>query len=249
MEGEGNDRANITLPSIQLKLLQAINETGVPIVVVLINGGQVACPWVKQHVPAVVEAFYPGQFGGTAIAAILYGDASPSGRLPYTIYNTDFTNRRPDIGDMSLSANGGITYQYYTGKPLWPFGYGLSYTTAKLAWVSPAELCGTNSSLDKLSYVVTVTNKGSVPSDVTVLAFITHRNTTAPEPLPRRQLFAFCRVSDVQPTGPGKNCTLAMAASVVARSGVVFPGDYAVTVELGDGTSLEGGLVVAEGDR
>jgi hypothetical protein len=114
-EGEDLDRINITLPAVQLKLLQAINATGVPVVVVLINGGQVACRWVKANIPAVVEAWYPGEMGGDAIAAILYGDISPSGRLPYTMYDEDFTSRRPSIGDMSLSGQGGLTYQYYQG--------------------------------------------------------------------------------------------------------------------------------------
>ena len=83
-EGEGRDRADILLPAVQLALLQAVYATGVPVVLVLINGGQLAIPWAKQHVPSIVEAFYPGSFGGEAIAQVLYGDVSPSGRLPYT---------------------------------------------------------------------------------------------------------------------------------------------------------------------
>ena len=115
-EGEGRDRANITLPDVQLKLLQAVVGAGTPVVLVLINGGQLAIPWAKIHVPAIVEAFYPGQMGGDAIAAVLYGDVSPSGRLPYTMYDDDFVGRRPDIGDMSLSANGGITCVWLLGN-------------------------------------------------------------------------------------------------------------------------------------
>ena len=115
-EGEGRDRANITLPDVQLKLLQAVVGAGTPVVLVLINGGQLAIPWAKMHVSAIVEAFYPGQMGRDAIAAVLYGDVSPSGRLPYTMYDDDFVGRRPDIGDMSLSANGGITCVWLRGK-------------------------------------------------------------------------------------------------------------------------------------
>jgi len=211
----------------------------------------------------VVEAFYPGQFGGTAISSILYG-LSPSGRLPYTIYDADFTTRRPDIGlialqfckqiltlpyisigEMSLSTNGGITYQYYEGKPLWPFGYGLSYTSFGLSWAAPSNLSGTSSTLNQLSYGVNVVNTGAVVSDVSVLAYLTHQSTAAPGPLPRRELFAFCRIRDLHPGAPGKNCTLAVSATVVAHGGEVYSGDYAIAVELGDGTSLLGSLAVA----
>jgi hypothetical protein len=271
-EGEDNDRANITLPVVQLKLLKRIVQTGVPTVVVLINGGQVACPWVKANIPAVVEAFYPGQFGGTALATILYGDDSPSGRLPYTMYgerspqhpttpthprrtpnhslpvcaDADFVARRPDIGDMSLSNSGGITYQYYRGAPLWPFGFGLSYSSFSMAWVSAASLSASKATVGNgtLMYVVWVENTGGVASDVTVLAFLRHRATAAPQPRPLRQLCAFCRVSNLQPQD-GRNCTLTVAASVVARGGVVFAGDYEVAVEFGDGTGLSGALEVA----
>ena len=137
-EGEDRDRANITLPDVQLKLLQAVAAAGMPVVLVLINGGQLAIPWAKasKDVSAIVESFYPGQMGGDAIASVLYGDVSPSGRLPYTMYDSDFVGRRPNIGDMSLSTGGGLTYQYYDGTPLWPFGFGLSYTTFALHWHS-----------------------------------------------------------------------------------------------------------------
>ena len=185
-EGEDNDRINITLADVQLKLLQAVSATGTPIVLVLINGGQVAIPWAKEHVPAIVEAFYPGQFGGDAVASILYGDTSPSGRLPYTMYDDDFASRRPSIGDMDLRANGGLTYMHYTGTPLWPFGWGLSYTTFELSWPAASvpvpvlrhdlqsyqDYAG-HQQTEQSAYNVSVTNTGNVTSDVSVLAYAT----------------------------------------------------------------------------
>ena len=256
-EGEDRDRANITLPAVQLELLQAVAATGTPVVLVLINGGQLAIPWAKAHVPAIVEAFYPGQMGGDAIAAVLYGDASPSGRLPYTIYDADFTARRPDIGDMSLSARGGITYQYYSGSVLWRFGWGLSYTTFALAWRSAAHLrttrralLGGNSGVSggAPAFVVTATNEGSVTSDLAVLAFVSADGAmVVGAPQPQRELFAFCRLRAVAP-GRSAHCELAVAPAVLAHNATVFTGSYAVTVELGDGTAVAGSLLVAARD-
>eukprot|EP00656_Telonema_subtile_P016917 TRINITY_DN18976_c0_g1_i1.p1 TRINITY_DN18976_c0_g1~~TRINITY_DN18976_c0_g1_i1.p1 ORF type:complete len:703 (+),score=112.32 TRINITY_DN18976_c0_g1_i1:153-2261(+) len=234
-EGEDHDRLNISLPAIQLKLLQAIQATGVSTVLVLINGGQVAVPWAKQHVPAIVEAFYPGQFGGDALASVLYGDTPPSGRLPYTIYDDDFTTRRPDIGDMSLSANGGITYQYYQGTPLWPFGWGLSFTTFALNFRSVGNYArGQAAPL----YVVDVTNTGSKTSDVTILGFLSagaklHLSLTQPI----RELFGFCRLRAVAPQQTVQ-CELAVDMNVLAHNGVVYAAEYSISVELGDGSHV-----------
>ena len=262
-EGEDRDRANITLPRVQLRLLQAVVAASrtQAVVLVLVNGGQLAIPWAKAHVPAIVEAFYPGQMGGDAIAAVLYGDAPPSGRLPYTVYDDDFAARRPDIGDMSLSGSGGITYQYYGGAPLWPFGHGLSFTTWALSWAAGAAGAGrqqrtTQQALaDELrrhgnakpgtAFAVTVTNTGSVmASDVVVLAFLSADAVLIPgAPQPLRELFAFCRLRAVAPRASAQ-CELTVAASVVAHNATIFAGAYSVSVELGDGTSISGSLLV-----
>jgi beta-glucosidase-like glycosyl hydrolase len=243
-EGEDNDRANITLSAVQLKLLQAVHATGVPVVVVLISGGQVAIPWAKANVPAIIQAWYPGELGGDAIGAVLYGDASPSGRLPYTFYDDDFTNRRPSIGDMSLSSSGGITYMHYDGTPLWPFGWGLSYTTFLLNWVSESQHKTKLTTLVQApypSYTVSVTNIGAVSSDVSVLAFLAAEVGSVAEPAPLRELFAFCRLHAVPPR-QSRQCDLAVDPAVVAHHGRIRSGHYAVSVELGDGTSIRGGL-------
>jgi len=127
-EDEGWDHRQIALPGVQGQLIQAVHAANPKIVLVLIHGGPLGIDWEKTNVPAIVDAFYPGSMGGDAIASILAGDVSPSGRLPNTIYPADFINVR-DIWDMNLRDKGGITYRYYTGTPLWEFGFGLSYTT------------------------------------------------------------------------------------------------------------------------
>ena len=254
-EGEDRDRSNITLPQVQEKLLQAIVQVSGKqnVVLVLINGGQVAIPWAKKNVPAIVESFYPGQMGGEAIAAILYGDVSPSGRLPYTFYDADFVSRRPNIGYMSLSGGGGLTYQYYDGVPLWPFGWGLSYTSFELGWHSARRLVTTTRELEKeleknggdvgagIVFAVTATNTGKVTSDISILAFLQGRNAGDP----RRELFAFCRIRSLAPT-KSKECRLKVAPSVVANNATIMAGTYDVVVELGDGTSVHGTLDVVE---
>ena len=239
------------MPKVQEKLLQAIVEVSGKqnVVLVLINGGQVAIPWAKKNVPSIVESFYPGQMGGDAIASILYGDVSPSGRLPYTFYDADFVSRRPNIGDMSLSGSGGLTYQYYDGVPLWPFGWGLSYTSFKLEWHSAHHMTTTTRELERelarefeksvekgavgdidagIIFSVTATNTGNVTSDISILAFLQGRN----EGDPRRELFAFCRIRSLAPT-KSEQCHLKVASSIVANNATIFAGTYDVVVELG----------------
>ena len=123
---DGGDRTSIELPMVQEKMLEAVAATGKPLVVVLMNGSALAVDWAKQHANAIVEAWYPGEEGGTAIGDVLTGAVNPAGRLPLTFYAS--TSDLPPFDDYSMS---GRTYRYYRGKPLWGFGYGLSYSTFK----------------------------------------------------------------------------------------------------------------------
>jgi beta-glucosidase len=123
---DGGDRTSIELPAAQQKMLEAVAATGKPLVVVLMNGSALAVDWAKQHANAIVEAWYPGEEGGTAIANVLAGRVNPAGRLPITFYAS--TKDLPPFDDYSMA---GRTYRYYTGTPLWGFGYGLSYSTFK----------------------------------------------------------------------------------------------------------------------
>lgn len=117
------DRTRLELTGIQEALLKRIHATGTPIVLVLLNGSAVAINWADEHLPAIVEAWYPGEAGGTAIADVLFGAYNPAGRLPVTFYRS--TEDLPPFEDYTMQ---GRTYRYFTGEPLYPFGHGLSYT-------------------------------------------------------------------------------------------------------------------------
>ncbi len=130
---DGGDRSSIELPAVQQQLVDALAELGKPLILVLMNGGAIALRDAGQKADAVLEAWYPGQNGGTAIVETLLGDSNPSGRLPITFYAS--TSQLPPFADYSMR---GRTYRYFAGKPLYSFGYGLSYThfqylTAKLS--------------------------------------------------------------------------------------------------------------------
>ncbi len=118
----GGDRTDLRLPKPQRELLQDLVAAGKPVILVLTGGSAIAIDWADQHVPAILMAWYPGQRGGSAVADVLFGDASPGGRLPVTFYKADA--KLPHFEDYSMQ---GRTYRYYEDKPLYPFGYGLSY--------------------------------------------------------------------------------------------------------------------------
>ncbi|HKZ09513.1 MAG TPA: glycoside hydrolase family 3 C-terminal domain-containing protein [Rhodanobacteraceae bacterium] len=118
------DRTDIALPAVQRALLERVAATGKPLVVVLMSGSAVAIDWAQQHADAILDAWYPGEAGGSAIAQVLAGDYDPAGRLPVTFYRS--TRDLPPYVSYAMK---GRTYRYFEGTPLYPFGYGLSYTT------------------------------------------------------------------------------------------------------------------------
>jgi beta-glucosidase len=120
----GGDRTSIDLPTAQQDLLKAVAATGKPLIVVLQNGSALAINWTQQHAAAILEAWYPGEAGGTAIAETLAGDNNPAGRLPLTFYSS--LSQLPPFDDYAMEHR---TYRYFTGQPLYTFGYGLNYTT------------------------------------------------------------------------------------------------------------------------
>ncbi len=124
VEAEGRDRRDLDLPGAQEQLLEAVYAANPKVALVLMNAGPLAVNWAQDHVPAIMEAWYPGEDGGTAVARALFGEDNPSGHLPYTAYpNLDGV---PQPHDYNISH--GYTYQYYQGVPLYAFGHGLSYT-------------------------------------------------------------------------------------------------------------------------
>jgi beta-glucosidase len=162
---DGGDRTSIDLPAPQEKLLESAVATGKPVIVVLQSGSAVSLNWANQHAAAILEAWYPGVAGGTAIARTLAGENNPAGRLPVTFYAN--LEGLPLFTDYGIK---GRTYRYFQGKPLWGFGYGLSYTTFKYGAVtvsSEAPNAG-----DPIKATVTVTNSGATGGDEVVEAYV-----------------------------------------------------------------------------
>jgi len=120
----GGDRISLDLPRAQQELMEKVVAAGKPTVLVLMNGSALAVNWARDHVPAILEAWYPGQAGGDAIADVLFGDYNPGGRLPVTFYKS--ADQLPPFTDYSMQ---GRTYRFFKGEPLFRFGHGLSYTT------------------------------------------------------------------------------------------------------------------------
>lgn len=181
----GGDRTEIDLPDTQERLIREIHKLGKPVVLVLQNGSPLSIPWEDQRMNAVVEGWYGGQSAGTAISDVLFGDYNPSGRLPITVYKS--LGQLSDFEDYSMK---GKTYRYFEGKPLYEFGYGLSYTTFKYSNLSlPTEL-PTNQSVE---VTVDVTNTGKMGGDEVVQLYISHSGL--PFNTPIRSLKGFQRVS------------------------------------------------------
>lgn len=124
VEAEGRDRQQLGLPGGQEQLLEAVYKVNPQIAVVLMNGGPLSVTWAKDNVPAILEAYYAGEEGGNAIAGVLFGDSNPSGKLPYTVYQS--TDQLPPQTEYDITQ--GFTYMYFQGEPVFPFGHGLSYT-------------------------------------------------------------------------------------------------------------------------
>jgi beta-glucosidase len=161
----GGDRTKINLPAAQQNLLEAVAGTGKPVIVVLMSGSAVALPWAQQHAAAILEAWYPGVEGGTAIARTLAGLNNPAGRLPVTFYNS--VDDLPDFTEYSMKNR---TYRYYTGKPEWGFGYGLSYTSFNYG---PITLSTSKLQAgEPLTATVSVTNAGKWAGDEVVEAYL-----------------------------------------------------------------------------
>jgi beta-glucosidase len=176
----GGDRTSLDLPAPQQKLLERVHATGKPTVLVLMNGSAMSVNWADKHVPAIVEAWYPGEEGGNAVAALLAGDYSPAGRLPVTFYKS--ADQLPPFGDYAMK---GRTYRYFTGDPLYRFGHGLSYTSFGYG-PAKAVAAGTGATV-----TVEVTNKGAMDGDEVVQLYVSHPGVAG---APVRALQGFQRV-------------------------------------------------------
>ena len=187
LEGfRGGDRTRIDLPAAQERLLERIVAVGKPTVLVLLNGSALAVSWAQQHVPAIVEAWYPGQAGGSAIADVLFGDYNPGGRLPVTFYKS--VDDLPPFDDYRME---GRTYRFFKGTPLYPFGYGLSYTS--FAYKQLRTSAGTLRADDTLTVRVDVTNTGQREGDEVVQLYVRHLGSRVTRP--REDLRGYRRVT------------------------------------------------------
>jgi beta-glucosidase len=182
---KGGDRIDIGLPAAQQKLMEEIVALGKPVVLVLLNGSALAVNWARDHVPAIVEAWYPGEAGGDAIADVLFGDYNPAGRLPVTFYRS--ADQLPAFTDYRMA---GRTYRYFTGEPLYPFGYGLSYTNFAYRNLRlPSE----TRAGDTVAVSVEVQNTGQTAGEEVVELYVKHVGAAVPAPL--ISLEGFARVS------------------------------------------------------
>ncbi len=183
LEGfDKGDRSDITLPKTQIALMKKVQALGKPTIVVLMNGSALAVNWAGDNIPAILESWYPGEFGGKAIADVLFGDYKPGGRLPVTFYKS--VEDLPDFKSYDMS---GRTYKYFEGEVLFPFGHGLSYTNFEYSNLFLPETIKTK---EDLKIKVDVTNVGQVQGDEVVQVYVTHNA----EQSPIRTLVAFKRI-------------------------------------------------------
>ena len=185
LEGfDGGDRTRLDLPDVQQELIKEIYALGKPVVLVLLNGSALAVNWSDKNIPAIIEAWYPGQAGGTAIADVLFGDYNPGGKLPVTFYKS--VEDLPLFEDYNLTTH---TYRYFKGEPLYPFGYGLSYTSFSY---DNLKLDNNYSVGDTVKLSVDVRNTGKVSGDEVVQVYIS--DLDAPVRVPIRSLKGFKRI-------------------------------------------------------
>lgn len=181
----GGDRTSLNLPAVQEQLIDAIKATGKPLIVVLANGGPLAVNSAQEKADAILLAGYGGQQGGNAVADVIFGDYNPAGRLPVTYYKS--VDQIPAFENYDMN---GKTYRFFKQEPLYPFGYGLSYTTFSYSNLSLPEKAVSG---QPVSVKVTVTNTGKMEGDEVVQLYLTDEKASTPRPI--RQLEGFERIS------------------------------------------------------
>lgn len=169
---KGGDRTSLDLPAIQERFLKALKATGKPVVFVMLNGSALSINWADANIPAILEAWYPGEEGGNAVADILFGDYNPAGRLPLTFYKG--VNQLPAFEDYNMTNR---TYRYFTGDPLYKFGYGLSYS--RFAY-SNLQIPASVKAGDDVKVTVDVQNTGKMDGDEVVELYVSHAKASVP---------------------------------------------------------------------
>ncbi len=221
---DGGDRISIDLPAPQQNLLERLHATKKPVVLVLMSGSALAVNWADKHIPAIVEAWYPGGEGGHAVAGLLAGDFSPAGRLPVTFHKS--ADDLPPFSDYRMD---GRTYRYFKKDVLYPFGHGLSFTT--FTYKKPVLSASAIKAGENVSAMVEVTNAGKRDGDEVVQLYVAKPNDSA-----RPTLAGFTRVR--LKAGETKPVTIkldARALSLVDAKGERKVGPGAYTLHVGGG--------------
>jgi len=255
-EREGQDRNIIDFPGVQNDLIQQVASCSKgPVTLVVMTGGplDLSIPKGLSKINSILWVGYPGQSGGDAIAKAIFGDYSPAGRLPYTIYPANYINQ-VSMFDMGMRPNAtantpGRTYRFYTGTPIYPFGHGLFYTTFDFSFTDPSTLYIPSSDLiphiqeniyspltskPMADITITVKNTGNRKSDVIVQAFVVPANP-GKNGNPLKYLVGFSREHDIQP-GQSVTVTFPITAhdlSLVNKDGMreVIPGEWKILVD------------------
>jgi beta-glucosidase len=172
---EGGDRTSLDLPFVQVDLMKKVLQANKNVVLVLLNGSALSINWADDNIPAIVEAWYPGQAGGTAVADVLFGNYNPAGRLPVTFYKS--VDDLPPFDNYDMD---GRTYKYFSGAPLYPFGHGLSYTTFQYSNMQVPENSSTS---ENLKVSVQLKNTGPVAGDEVVQFYVSRKDRNNLDPI------------------------------------------------------------------
>jgi len=223
---DGGDRTTIMLPNIQTQCMKALQKSGKPVVFVMMTGSAIAIPEEDKNIPVILNAWYGGQAAGAAITDVLFGDYNPAGRLPVTFYRSD--SDLPGFKDYDMSNR---TYRYFTGAALYPFGYGLSYTTFSYADVKADK----NHQKGKpITLKTTVTNTGKKDGEEVVQCYVSHTARDIKKPI--RALKGFQRI--YLKAGETKEISFTLSPedlSIVNESGEMYQPSGTVDISIGGG--------------
>jgi len=222
-EFASGDKPNLNLPGLQQHILEEIYACGKPVVLVLLSGSALAVNWADEHVPAIVQGWYPGAQGGKAIADILFGEKNPEGKLPITFYRS--TDELPEFTDYSMK---GRTYRYMQSEALYPFGFGLSYTTFAY---SDVKVDKNALDADGITVTATVTNTGKMDGAETVQIYVKVNQDNTPN----AQLKGIKKVSLV--AGESKTISVKLPQEAFA----LFDEEGILKLNAGDATVYAGG--------
>jgi beta-glucosidase len=241
VEAEGRDRRDLNLPGAQQQLMEAVYAANPKTVLVLMNAGPLAVTWANDHLPAILDAWYPGEAGGTAIAQVLLGDYNPGGHLPYTVYAS--LDGVPPQNEYDVSK--GFTYLYFKGVPLYAFGHGLSYTQFKYSSLKLSQAKTNATGMINVSF--DVQNAGSRAGSEVAQMYVHQVKSNVVQPI--KSLRGFQRIA-LEP-GETKHVTIALPASqlsyydVVSHTFIVAPGMFNVMVgSSSDDIRLRDGLEI-----